>query len=237
MRKLFGFFNLNLTPSFEAEGGSAGGSGSGGNAAGANDGNAGAGGEGSNGGSGAGNGQGNPPKSYSQEDVDKMVNERLGREQKKFQKQLDDLKKQLTAGGDGQGNANAGGQSGEGGNQISEEALKAQATLAAANQRLVQATAVAEAVKLGVDPKYTSDVVRLADLSKIEVKDDGTMDAGAISKQLDEVLKRVPVFKSNQNNVGGFRVGGEGQQPPAGNGWNSTQQQNQQVKRWNRTNH
>jgi methionyl-tRNA synthetase len=205
----------------------------------------GTGGEEQNGGSGEGNkdesgkesGSGNkseegtknePEKKFTQSDMDRAIKDRLAREKKNFEKRLDELKKQFTAGGDGEGNANAEAQ------QSNEEVLKAQQALQVANKRLIDASAITEAIKLGVDPKYTADVVRLADLSKVEVKKDGTFDTGAIAKAINEVIERVPVFKaSTENKQGGFKVGGEGQkQQNSNNGWNK--QESGQQKRWNK---
>ncbi len=182
-----------------------------------------------------GDGQKPPEKTHTQADVDKAVSDRLAREKKKYEKMVDDLKKQL--GGDS-GNAGQAGTDGQQGTNNTDAnaqaAAQAQALITAANQRLVQAAAITEAVKLGVDPKYTADAVKLADLSKIEVKEDGTMDTGAISKALDEVIKRVPVFKMNVDTAGGFKIGGEGQQQQSNNnGWTNPAA-GQNTKRWNR---
>ena len=122
-------------------------------------------------------------------------------------------------------------------------AAQAQQLIAQANQRLVEATAQTEAVKLGVDPKYIADAVKLCDLSKIAVGEDGSVDANLVSKALDEVLKRVPVFKVTADSAGGFRVGGQGMPAPSANGWGNNQNQSQgqtqgmpAPKSWNRQN-
>ena len=165
-------------------------------------------------------------KTFTQADIDKMIKERLQRETKKHEKALEELKKSIMGESAGEGKGTGEGAANK------EETVKAQQVLATANQRLVAATATAEAVKLGVDPKYTADVVRLADLSKVEVKEDGTVDDSAVSKAVDEVLKRVPVFKAQQEGQGGFKVGGEGQQSKGQTGWG--QQQVQGKKPWNK---
>jgi hypothetical protein len=174
-------------------------------------------------------------KTLSQEEVDKIVNDRLKRERKKFDTEIEKLKKQFTDGGDGEGNANAGAD----GTSVSKETIAAQAALAAANQRLVTATATTEAVKLGIDPKYVAYAVKLADLSKIKVEDDGSMDTNAVSKAIAAVLESLPVLKATDNsNGGGFKVGGNGNQGNnAGNGWNWGNNSNNQsgtTKRWNK---
>src|SRR3989304_3237495 len=114
-KKLLMFILLfPILPIFGVEGGAAGGEGTGGEGqGGGKSGTEGGGsGEGSaSGGEGAGKGQ---EKLLDQKAVDAIVQDRLKRArtklEKDFTKQLDDLKKQFTAGGDGEGNANAGGQ-------------------------------------------------------------------------------------------------------------------------------
>lgn len=175
-----------------------------------------------------------PEKKFSQADLDKAIKDRLARENKKFQKQIDDLKKQFTAGGDSEGNADAGG------NQDDQSSANDQSArlLAAANLRLVEATATTEAVKLGADPKFIADVVKLANLSDIEIGENGEIDSAKISKAIDEVLKRVPAFKTTVENGGGFKIGGDGsggQSNP--NSWGKKDsKQVDNTKRWNRTN-
>lgn len=170
------------------------------------------------------------PKTFTQEELDKIVNQRLDREKKKQEKALEDLKKQLGAGGDTP-------PKGDASQEPNEEAQKAAAALQKANQLFVQASAVAEAVKLGADPKYTQEVIKLANLSEITVGENGEVDAAAVSKALDEVLKRIPAFKLSAENNSGFRVGGDGS---AGSGagkdsWKSSEPTKK--NRWNRTNH
>jgi hypothetical protein len=240
-------YGFSRHPFYEGEGGNGGAGGA--NSAGNNGGSAGGTGTGASGDTGAASGAnsstGGEDKKFSQADVDKIVNERLAREKKAHEKKLNDLKAQIDGAGDGAGtgtNQN-GNQNNQGQNNQQGDAATAQVTaaMALANQKMVQATAIAEAVKLGVDPKYTTDVVKLCDLSKIEVKEDGSMDSNAIDAAINEVLKRVPVFKMTTDNSGGFRVGGTGgqnnQQNQNNNGWvNNQQGQNQGNKPWNRTN-
>lgn len=170
-----------------------------------------------------------PPKTHTQADVDKAVKERLKREKENHAKAIDELKKKITP-----PDPNNPETPPETSTQSDPIAQQAQTMLAAANQRLVEATATTEAVKLGADPKYVTDVVKLADMSKIEVKEDGTIDAAAIAKAIDDVLKRIPNFKTSQDAQGGFKVGGVAQQPPNTNGWNSQTTPPQGAKKWNK---
>ena len=181
-----------------------------------------------------------PDKTHSQADVDKVVQERVSREQKKYQKMIDDMKK--TMGGDSTGTPPADTADGVADGvdpKVNEAVTKATKAMEVANTRLIQATALSEAIKLGVDPKYTGDVVRLAELTKVVVAEDGTMDTAAISKAIDEVIKRVPVFKTTADSAGGFKVGGEGQKTNnKDGGWgNKTKATDTNPnKRWNNQN-
>lgn len=172
-------------------------------------------------------------KSFTQADVDKLIKDRLSRESKKYDKMIADIKKTVIGdSGEGQGGD---GQGTEGDKGINPATLAAQQALQTANKRLIDATAQAEAMKLGVDPKYVADAVKLADLAKIEVGDDGAIDSAAIAKALDAVLKRMPALKSQAPEGGsGFKVGGQGSNNTQG--WKSTQTQQQGTTRksWNR---
>jgi len=170
-------------------------------------------------------------KTFTQADVDKMIKTRLDRESKKQAKALEDFKKSFNGGGDDDSSTDSQNQE-----QSSEAEQKATAALAKANQRLIEAQATIEAVKLGVDSKYTQEAVKLADLSEVTIDDNGAIDASAISKALSEVLKRVPVFKTNQDSAGGFRVGGEGQDGKNKDPWKKNENPNAKMNRWNRTN-
>lgn len=164
-------------------------------------------------------------KKFTQADIDKAIKDRLAREKQKFQKQLDDLKKTAdTDGGD------------SGTEEVKTDVDDKSATLLAqANKRLLEATATTEAVKLGVDPKYVGDVVKLANLSAVEVGEDGDIDASKISKEIDEVLKRLPMLKTTAENAGGFKVGGDqSNKSKQSTSWKPSGEAN--VKRWNRTN-
>lgn len=64
--------------------------------------------------------------------------------------------------------------------------------VALADKRLIQAEARGVAAELGVRPDRISAAVRNADLSEVEVSDDGEPDARAIRAALTPVLKEFP---------------------------------------------
>lgn len=235
-------FLTRFLPLFDQEGG--GGSGAGGTEGGSNgaggEGGSNGGSEGDNGGEGAGEGSKDDmiSKEEVQKQIDAAVKKRLKEEKIRNDRAFNDFKKSLSGEEGKEGKGDDGGDNNSNGND--EATRKAEALVAKANQTLIDSSAMTEAIKLGADPKHVSDAVRLADLSKIEVGEDGTIDTKEISKALDDVLKRVPAFKTQQQEgSSGFRVGGEGNQGNGNgqsNGWNKKQDQGTPSKRWNRWN-
>lgn len=183
-----------------------------------------------------GNGSTEGVKTFTQVEVDAMIEKRLARERKKFQTQGANN----TAQGDAQGQTTD--TTGIGTTQVevdvTEDARQqAAAIIAQANQRLIQAIAQSEASKLNINPNYVADAVRLADLSKVTVNDDGTVDAKSITAALEAVLERMPVLKATtETPAGGFKVGGQGGNNSQTNGWtngNATKNSGE-TKRWNK---
>lgn len=161
---------------------------------------------------------------FTQAELDAAIEKRLKRERQKWEK----LMKQQTSSGSGEGDDPNEGDS-QPNNEAESEAAK---RLEEANKKLVEATATTEAVKLGVDPKYVADVVKLADLTEV-MDEDGNVKTAEIAKKIDEVLKRIPHFKLTAQTSGGFKVGaGDSQQQNKGAEWNKQPAQ----KRWNRFN-
>lgn len=76
---------------------------------------------------------------------------------------------------------------------------EAKAAVKAANDKLVLAECKVQAAALGVPANNIPGVIRLADgLDKVSVKDDGTVDADAVKKALNDVLKAYPAMKGEQ---------------------------------------
>lgn len=174
-------------------------------------------------------------KTYTQAELDALIEGRLARERKKYQQQ---------------NNANAGQQGHATDNNagtgttttvevdVTEDARQQAATIIAqANQRLIQAIAQSEATKLNINPDYIADAVRLADLSAVKVNDDGTVDTKSITTALEAVLTRMPVLKATtETPAGGFKVGGQGGNGNNPNGWtsNNAAKNSGETKRWNK---
>lgn len=173
-------------------------------------------------------------KTYTQAELDALIEGRLARERKKYQQQNN-----ANAGQQGQSTDN---NAGNGTTQtvevdVTEDARQQAATIIAqANQRLIHAIAQSEATKLNINPDYIADAVRLADLSAVKVNDDGTVDIKSITTALEAVITRMPVLKATtEAPAGGFKVGGQGGNGNSNNGWTGSTAKNPgETKRWNK---
>lgn len=174
-------------------------------------------------------------KTFTQAEVDAMIKERLARERKKYSQQGNNNTAQGSTEGQTANTEGAGTTQVE--VDVTEDARQqAAAIIAQANQRLILAMAQSEATKLSINPDYIADAVRLADLSKVKVNDDGTVDTKSITTALEAVLERVPVFKAAaEAPAGGFKVGGQGGNNNSANGWNNNASKTSgETKRWNK---
>ena len=171
-------------------------------------------------------------KTFTQAEVNEMIEKRLARERKKYQQTN-------TATGTTQTQTTDTAVEGAPAAvevDVTEEARQQAATIIAqANQRLIQAIAQSEATKLNINPDYVTDAVKLADLSKVKVNDDGTVDTKSITTALEAVLTRMPVLKAvSDAPAGGFKVGAQGGNNTQTNGWNSSPSKAGETKRWNK---
>lgn len=166
-------------------------------------------------------------KTFTQAEVNELIEKRLARERKKYQQQGTGTAQQSTdEGATAQGTTTVE-------VDVTEDARnQAAVIIAQANQRLIQAIAQSEATKLNINPDYIADAVRLADLSAVKVNDDGTVDTKTVTAALEAVLTRMPVLKATtETPVGGFKVGGQGGNAQS-TGWaNKT---TSDTKRWNK---
>ena len=133
-----------------------------------------------------------PPKTFTQEDLDKIISKRLDRAQKEWQTQLEDEKKKAAM------------TEAERLKAEKDEALsKAAKTEQAANQRLISAESKIVAAELGVNPKRINHLLKLADLSAVVVDESGNIDTQAIKQSIEAVLADFPELKGNGSAVGG----------------------------------
>ncbi|MBP5261271.1 MAG: hypothetical protein J6Z43_03985, partial [Clostridiales bacterium] len=91
----------------------------------------------------------------------------------------------------------------------------AQEAIARANAVLVKANAQIQAANLGVKSNKLDYVVKMADLSKVTIGDDGNPDEAAIKSAVEQVLKDVPELKDTKESSG-FKIGADGNKDTGG---------------------
>jgi len=168
------------------------------NAGGNDGGNSGDGGQGNAGDSGdAGKGG----KTFTQDELDAILAKRLARERKAWEQQIEEERKKAAMTEAERLKA-----------EKEEAERKAQAAQEAANRRLINAEARVQAVALGVKPERVDYALRLADLSSVEVDENGNPDAAGIKAAIEAVLKDLPELKGQTaaNKSGGEFPGGGG---------------------------
>lgn len=166
-----------------------------------------------NGGTNPQEGGGNAPKTFTQADVDRIVNERTERAAKAALKsfyQQNGLSEEETAQAI---NAYI-----ENKQKNNPEAVNAelQRQLAAAQGDLLRARVERVAEKaardLGADEGSIEYVVRLADLSK--VAENGEISKEKVSEAVQQVMNNVPAFKKQAATVQGVKIGGDNDGAP-----------------------
>jgi len=123
-------------------------------------------------------------KTITQEELDRIIQQRLQRERKKWEQQIEEERRKAAMTEAERLKA-----------EKEEAERKAQEAQAAAHRRIIQAEAKAQALALGVRPERLEYALRLADLSEVEVGDDGEPDAAAIKAALEKVLNDLPELR------------------------------------------
>ena len=165
-------------------------------------------------------------QTYTQEDLDKIVTERTGRAEKAalksfFQQQglteeeansaIAEYKKTKAEKAEASKNdAKAQADRADAAEKAAQEAI------AKANAALIKANAQIQASNLGVKSNKLEYVVKMADLSKITIDDDGNPDDAAIKAAVEQVLKDVPELKDTKESSGGFKIGADGNKDKGG---------------------
>ncbi len=164
-------------------------------------------------------------QTYTQEDLDKIVTERTGRAEKAalksfFQQQglteeeanaaIADYKKVKADKAEASKN-DAKAQA----DRADAAEKQAQEAIAKANAVLIRANAQIQASNLGVKSNKLEYVVKMADLSKITIDDDGNPDEAAIKEAVEQVLKDVPELKDTKE-TSGFKIGADGNKDKGG---------------------
>lgn len=142
---------------------------------------------------------GNKGKLFTQEELDAIIAKRLARERRQWEQQLEEERKKAAMTEAERLKA-----------EKEEAERRAQAAIEAANQHAIRAEARVQAAALGVRPERLDYVLRLLDLSEIEVGEDGTPDAGAIKQAVEQLLRDLPELKGSTGSVGtGTNPGGQ----------------------------
>ena len=177
------------------------------------------------GGNGGNDGAATGTKQYTQEDLDKIVIERTGRAEKSalksfFQQQglteeeanaaIAEYKKTKAEKAEASKNdAKVQAERAEAAEKSAKEAI------ARANAVLIRANAQIMASSLGVKSNKLDYVVKMADLNKITIDDDGNPDEAAIKAAVEQVLKDVPELKDTKE-TSGFKIGADGNKDKGG---------------------
>ena len=158
------------------------------------------------------NGGNGSDKTYTQQELDNIVNERTGRATKSA---LTSFFKQKGLSAEEANSAIA--------KYLDEkkkntpDATQLQADLTAANTARVKAVinqaATLEAVKQGVDVKSIPYLLKMADFKNV-IGEDGAVDAEKLTEAITTVLTDIPAFKADTNAAAGgvHRIGGDGTQ-------------------------
>lgn len=128
-----------------------------------------------------------PGKTFTQDELDAIITKRLSRERKQWEQQIEDERKKAQMTTEERLKA-----------EKEEAERKAQDAQTAANQRIIAAEAKVLAVSLGVKPERVAYALKLADLSAVEVDENGDPDADAIKAAIEAVINDLPELKGTQ---------------------------------------
>jgi len=117
-----------------------------------------------------------PGKTFTQEDVDKLIAARVKRAEAEARKSVEDEAKKAAMSAEDKLKA-----------ELESAKQDSQKVVERANRMLVQAKAESVAAALGATGENAEAVIKLADLSAIEVNEDGSVDLAAITAAITQV--------------------------------------------------
>lgn len=115
-------------------------------------------------------------KKYSQADIDSIIEKRLARERKKAEKEAAKVKEAEKAKAD------------------SDEITALKEQLKAKDQKIIKQEATKAAVEIGIDKDFIDAAVALADLTELELDNNGEVDADELKEVLKSVVDKYPRF-------------------------------------------
>lgn len=177
-------------------------------------------------------GNGSEPKTYTQEELDRIVNERTGRATKSA---LTSFFKQKGLTEDEANNAMATYLENKKKNTPDVSALQNDLTAAksARLQAEINQAAILEAIKQGVDTKSIPYLLKMADFKDC-TDEKGSIKAENLTNAIKTVLDDIPALKVKQESTGGVqKIGGDGDMSSAGS---VAKGGNVPTKKWNKFN-
>jgi len=138
-----------------------------------------------------GGSSGNNSKTFTQEDIDRVLKDRLARERKAWDKEQADAKKQAEM------------SEAEKLKAAKDEAeAKATEAMSKADAKIIKAEAKVQALAAGVKPERVDALLKLADISSVTIGDDGEPDAKTLKAAVEAALKEYPEFKAGAGTSG-----------------------------------
>ena len=122
-------------------------------------------------------------KTFTQAELDKIIDTRLKRAAKEAEARLEDERKKAAMSESERLAA-----------QVNEAVKLAQDAKTQADRRVIQAEARAQAAALGVKPEHVGYLLRLTDLSAVTIGDDGEPNAQEITAAIGAVIKDFPLL-------------------------------------------
>lgn len=137
-------------------------------------------------------------KTFTQADIDRVVKDRLAKERKKFEGVDVAEYKRLKEEADAKAEAEKT-ELDKANEKVTKAESEKQKAIEVANTRLILADFKVLAKDAGI--KYIDDAYRLADLSTVDVKEDGSVDG--LSAIIDSLVKDKPFLLGTEENKGG----------------------------------
>lgn len=144
-------------------------------------------------------------RTFTQDDVEKLIHKRVMQERKAWEAKQEEETKRAQMSAEEKLKAD-----------LSAAEQRGKQALQEADNRVVRAESRVVAVALGIKPERVSAALKLADLSQVTVDETGEPDGAAIKAALEAVLTDLPELKGEQGQraAGGIPASPRGQAAP-----------------------